>query len=345
MKIAFLNIYSGIIDRGSEVFTQELAQQLSQKHEVTVFQTGIKTSSTFKTVRIGNIPLLKTQNILYDIAVLVFTLRTLPMLLQHRYDWIIPLNGRFQAIICRIVRFISKSKILISGHAGVGREDKINIMIGKPDIFIALSPIALAWAKKFRQKTVYCPNGVNLAEFNPKIKPAELNLEKPIIFCNAAFLPYKRIELLIRAVSKLNKASLLLVGDGPLKQKIKKLGNELLGDRIAILHHVSRSDMPKFYTASDLFSLPSMDSEAFGLVYLEAMASNVPIVAPDDENRKTIIGSAGLYCDPEDTAAYTRTLNEALTKEWKNIPANQARKFSWANIAECYEHAMTTAVP
>jgi len=40
MKIAFLNIYCGVINRGGETFTKELAGNLSGNNEVTVFQTG-----------------------------------------------------------------------------------------------------------------------------------------------------------------------------------------------------------------------------------------------------------------------------------------------------------------
>ena len=42
MKIAFLNIYNGVVDRGAETFVKEIAQRLSKKNNVTVFQGGKK---------------------------------------------------------------------------------------------------------------------------------------------------------------------------------------------------------------------------------------------------------------------------------------------------------------
>ena len=62
MKIAFLNIYNGKIERGSEVFVDNLANNLSRNHEVAVFQTGDKKSENYKITQITGIPFLKINN-------------------------------------------------------------------------------------------------------------------------------------------------------------------------------------------------------------------------------------------------------------------------------------------
>lgn len=336
MKIAFLNIYNGIVERGSEIFVDEMAQQFTKENRITVIQSGYIGRKSYQIKQIRGIPFIKNQNFLYDFFVLLFTLKSIPHLWMEKYDWIIPINGRWQVIICRVFRFLRGGKLLISGHAGIGFEDHFNIRFGQPDIFVAISPEALQWAGKLTSNAIYIPNGVDIEKFNPQVKPIKLDLKKPIIFCNSALLKYKRVDLVIKAVSKLIDVQLLIIGDGPLKKEIEKLGQQLLGERFKLLSSVPHEEMPKYYTAADIFTLVSEKSEAFGLVYLEALACNIPVVVPDDINRREIIGDAGLYTHPEDTNSYKETLKKALSKKWGNIPKTQADKYSWEIIASKY---------
>jgi glycosyltransferase involved in cell wall biosynthesis len=344
VKIAFLNIYNGVVDRGSEVFVKEMAARLSQKHSICIFQTGKKEKEKFKIQQISGIPFTPFSSI-YNFWALIFSLKCLPYLWGEKFDWIIPINGRCQVIICRFLRFLRGGKILISGHAGAGFEDKFNLLFGKPDIFVALSPAAFSWAKKVssKRKILYIPNGVDEKRFNPQILSKKLSLPRPIIICVSALLAYKRIDRLIKAASLLSrKASLLIIGDGPLKKELTVLGQKLLDDRFLLLQSVPYDEIGSYYNAADIFSLPSRESEAFGLVYLEAMACNLPIVAPNDINRRQIIGSAGLFCDVENIKDYTQILEQALDKDFNDIPRKQAEKFTWEKMASQYEKALQT---
>jgi len=339
MKIAFLNIYNGAVERGSEVFVKELASRLSQKHAVCVFQSGKKGQEDYQIIQIGGIPF-RPFSRLYNFWVLIFTLKCLPVLWKEKYDWIIPINGRWQAVLCRLLRYFRRGKILISGHAGVGLEDRINITVGKPDIFVALTPSAYTWARKIspKRKIIMIPNGVDTEKFNPEVLPVKLPLTKPVIICVSALLPYKRIDYLIKAAALIpEKNSLLIIGDGPLRGQLTQLGEKLLGSRFMLIPSVPYGDINAYYRAALVFSLPSRQSEAFGLVYLEAMACNLPIVAPDDINRQEIIDKAGLFCDPEIISRYAETLKKALSTDFGDIPVKQAKKFAWDQIARQYD--------
>lgn len=341
MKIAFLNIHKGLIERGSEIFVNELALKLSAKYHIDVYQIGSKERAVYNTYQIDGVPYIspKAREFLYHLSVLLFTLKCIPSLLKNDYDWIVPINGRWQVLIIRIIRFFKRYKILISGHAGIGREDKINLLVGKPDVFVALSKDALSWARKIADQVdlVYIPNGIDTAKFRPDIPSEKVNLAPPIVICVSALLPYKRIDLLIKAVEKLKKTSLLLIGDGPLREQIVKSGQHLLGSRFMFLRKVDHDKIAGFYRSGNLFSLPSKESEAFGMVYLEALACNLPVVAPDDANRRDIIGIAGLFCDVTDINRYSSTLEKALKKDFGDVPFHQAEKFSWKNIVQQYE--------
>jgi glycosyltransferase involved in cell wall biosynthesis len=214
----------------------------------------------------------------------------------------------------------------------------LNLIVGTPDVFVALSPTAYTWAKKNYPlgHIQYIPNGININEFEKPYPRLNLEIPKPVVLCVSALLKYKRIELLIKAVSK-TKASLVVIGDGPLREELGILGKTFLNHRFKLIPHISHEDIAAYYQACDIFSLPSAPTEAFGLVYLEALASNLPVVAPDDNSRKIIIGGCGVLCNVEDSKAYGLAIEKVLTTNYGNKPREQAQKYSWENIGLQYE--------
>jgi glycosyltransferase involved in cell wall biosynthesis len=227
--------------------------------------------------------------------------------------------------------------MVISGQSGMGWDDRNNLW-SFPNAFVALSSTAKIWAKRVNPfvKTKYIPNGVDLQKFTPKGKKYKTKLSKPIVLCVGALVPEKRIDLVIRAVSKLKDTSLLVVGDGPAKQNLQNLGKSLLGERFQ-LTKLPFEKMPKVYRVAKVFTLVPVYSEAFGIVYLEAMASRLPVVTIDDQQRREIIGPAGILIDPENINAYAKALERVLKMNWKIKSRKQAEKFSWDKIAEEYE--------
>lgn len=303
MKIAFLNKYQNKVNRGAETFVYELSRRLSKNHQVDV---------------ISDINYWK--------------------ILRSKYDVIIPTNGRFQVMICRKITWLTGAKMIVSGQSGIGWDDKLNLL-SFPNAFIALSSLAFDWAKRFNPfvRVEKIPNGVDLDKFNFKGQAFKVGLKKPIILSVGAFTTQKRLDLVIKAVVSLKNVSLLLVGaDGESKKSIEKLGRESLGDRFKMLS-VDYNDMPSIYGAADMFTLPSVSSESFGNVLVEAMASGLPVVASDDPIRREIVGDAGLFVDPKDIYAYANALEKALETNWGDKPRKQAEKFDWDKIALEYE--------
>ena len=106
MKIAFLNIYSGLVNRGAETFVHELATRLRNQHRVVVFQGGKSSPQKYQTIVIPNIKLISTEthpdlfNKLkyrfyldtYNQQVLQFTKQCLNNLKKEDYDIIISIN-------------------------------------------------------------------------------------------------------------------------------------------------------------------------------------------------------------------------------------------------------------
>jgi hypothetical protein len=95
--------------------------------------------------------------------------------------------------------------------------------------------------------------------------------------------------------------------------------------------------MPKIYRLADVFTLVSAPYQSFEIVLLEAMATNLPVVANNDPIRQEIVGQAGILVDPNDIDSYSKLLEKALRIDWKDKPKQQAERFSWEMVAKKYE--------
>ena len=306
MRIAFLSRYQNTINRGAEVFVEELSSRLKKNHEVDIFN-GSDADSLAK-------------------------------VLNGNYDIVIPINGGIQSLKASIGRLFKRYKVIISGQAGIGRGEIWNMVLAQPDVYVALTDYMAKWAKKWawRTKVVKIPNGVDLSKFKPEGEKLDLNLERPIILSVGALTWYKHHERIIEAMCYLDKGSLLIVGEGEQKGELEERGNKMLGERFKI-QSFNHLDMPKVYRSADLFTLPSWSREAFGIAYLEAMASGLGVVAPDDQTRREIIKDAGIFVDSTDPINYAKIIEEALTIDWTKKAKAQAEKFSWDEITKDYE--------
>lgn len=349
MKIAFLNIYNGIVNRGAERSTHELACRLAKNHKICLIQGGkpnYKVNHKIHTIPVFFPKHKETSDSFFrkfyldfwSLQILFFTILALPLLWRENFTIVIPVNGGWQTAICKIITWIKKTKMVIIGRAGIGRDDAWNLF-WKPDVFIALTSVAKFWAKRrdSRLRIVYIPNGVDLVNFQPQGEVAKIPLKKPLIICVAALESYKRIDLTIKAITKLKQASLLILGSGSFEKELRDLGERLLGKARFLLERVSFSKIPIYYRAADVFTLVSRTGEAFGNVYLEAMACNLPVVATDDESRREIIGEGGILVDPENIASYGEALKKVIESNFGNKPRTQAEKFSWDKIILEYE--------
>lgn len=313
MKIAILSRYQNKANRGVESVVLELSKKLSKNHQVEIL-AGCD-SDSFKKIIGGN------------------------------FDIVMPMNGRLQALKASFGRLFSKYKVVIGGHSGVGRDDLFNLVVARPDVFIALTDLEFNWAKKFGWgvKIIKIPNGVDLEKFKPNGDKFNFGFKGLIILSVGVLEWYKYHDRTIEAVSKMDKGSLVIIGNGSQKDYLEKLGRERLAGRFKILS-VPYQKMPDVYRSCDVFTLPSWDREAFGLVYLEAMASNKPVVAPDDLSRKEIVGDVGILTDTANIDKFAECLENALSTRWGDKPRVQAEKFSWDKVAKLYEDLFSSII-
>ncbi len=339
MKVAILSLYSGHSERGVEVWAESLKKAVGNECEVKIFgNTKIAIDWEKPDLR-GKF----VRNFLLDywsILVARFTFSVLSDISKFKPDIIIPTNGGWQALIIRIYSWFFGKKMIIVGHAGIGGDEFWNLLCF-PDTFVALSSHAAKWARKKNPfiRVVTIPNGVWLSDFSETGKRISLSLEHPIYLYVGAIESGKRPSLVIEAVSKLQKGSLLMLGQGEKKLEVEVdyFGREMLGDRYKRLV-VKHSDISRYYRTADVFTLPTWSQEAFGMVYLEAMASGLPVVTTDDPIKREIIGEAGIFVDPTNIENYSQALEECVHRTWGRLPRTLAEKFSWDEVAIKYIH-------
>ena len=142
-------------------------------------------------------------------------------------------------------------------------------------------------------------------------------------FCFAAsgqMINRKGFDILLNAFSKVVKeypaARLVLYGDGPIKKKLLNQTKELnLEKNVEFYGSYLKEDLPELYSNADAFVLSSRN-ETFGVVYIEAMALGLPVIATRCGGPEEIITEeTGYLVDNDDEVG----LSEAMIKMIKNI--------------------------
>ena len=133
------------------------------------------------------------------------------------------------------------------------------------------------------------PNKIFLTPYSTLTYKPKKKIEKTgkNILYVGRLVPYKGVDILVRAFSKLEDKSLnlLIGGDGPFKEKIQELIRGLNLENVKFLGYATEEDKGDVYGAADVFVAPSTfrnyDGEAWGLVINEAMSSGLPIISTD----------------------------------------------------------------
>jgi glycosyltransferase involved in cell wall biosynthesis len=361
-KIAILATYVGEVDRGAETFVIELTKKLKYKYDITVFSKSICSGISDNTVKVKfNLPfwyglhrkLYSGINIYRRICERIYYL--IPgeieqyyfsravynnYLLKGNYSLIFPNNGVWGARAASKLRKLKDTPFIYTGHGGIGTGE-IKIMKFSPNAYIALSESNKNQAEQYCNSVVKIYNGVTPESFSSgkEVKQEHSNLEKPVILCVGAFNDMKRQKLLVDAFALMKKGFLILLGVGENRKNIEKYCSEKIEGRY-LVSDVNYKEINYYYDLCDIFSLPSKD-EPFGIVYLEAMSADKPVVTTDDETRREVIGDAGILCDVENAEEYAESLERCFNIEWGNIPSERVKKcFSWDKIAMDYENVI-----
>lgn len=171
------------------------------------------------------------------------------------------------------------------------------------------------------------------------------NITKPFIFFISAWRNHKNFEGLIKAFELLKEQGnfdyqLVLGGqEDPHYQNIKKtiIQSEYKND-IITPGFISDKELPLFYNAAEIFVIPSF-YEGFGLIGLEALACDLPVIASNQGSLPEILGKAALYFDPHNVKEIAQTIKRVLNapdlkNQLRQKGQEQIAKYSWLACAQ-----------
>jgi glycosyltransferase involved in cell wall biosynthesis len=185
-----------------------------------------------------------------------------------------------------------------------------------------------------RYRSMLIPNGVDARVFHPAGATAEqvptptlppASAGRPVVLMASALIPSKAVGDGIRAVAGVPGAFLAVAGDGPQRAEVAGQAAQHLPGRHALLGGVPREQMPALFRRADAFLHMSRD-EPFGLVYLEAASTGLPVVAHDGEVPRWVLGDAALYVDTRNPAAVSPALRQALDPAVGKVLGRRARE-------------------
>jgi phosphatidylinositol alpha-mannosyltransferase len=221
------------------------------------------------------------------------------------------------------------------------------------DGIIGVAPLNLEPFKKYKKPKIVIPNGIDLEIFNPNVPKIKKFLDGKI---NILFLgrieERKGLIYLLKAYKILEKKftpspksggglRLIVVGDGPQKKEMEEFVKENGLKEVVFEGQIKEDEVVNYYTTCDLFCSPATHGESFGLVLVEAMACQKPVVAFANEGYFQFLHNkkGGILVKNKDWRDLAKKLeilikNQKLREKMGKIALKEAEEYSWTKIAD-----------
>ncbi len=312
---------------GIETHLQALCKGLKESHDVHVIVAGDRRRDEDSIVDGVAIHRLGAQ---FQIAGAPICL-TMPLKIRRARADLVHLHLPNPAGMLAILASGYRGPLIATWHSDVVRQRRLAKMfepiqrrfLANCDALIATSPNYVESSpdlSRLKNRTVVIPYGIGVEEF---LDPSAASVEKirrgrstPLLLAVGRLVYYKGFEYLIRAMTRID-ATLMLVGDGPLRNPLGRLARELgVASRVEFLGEMQPREIVPYYHAADLFVLPSIArSEAFGIVQLEAMACGKAVVNTNLNSGvpfASLDGVTGITVEPANADALAGGINRLL---------------------------------
>jgi len=241
-------------------------------------------------------------------------------LVRYRHVQIIHTSDRPRdAFVCVLLARLTGATCVIHVHVGYGEwmSGLLKWALKRADALVAVSDFVartLVASGHSAAKIHVVLNAIDPADWTPTEERDAARREfgvpehAPLVITVCRLFPAKGVEELIRAVAAVREeypaVRLMIVGQEMVTGFHQRLVD--LADELGVGQHVvftgQRSDVRRLMEAADVFAMPSV-GEPFGLVFLEAMAMQLPVVALDSGGTSEVVqdGVTGLLSAPGDT--------------------------------------------
>ena len=225
--------------------------------------------------------------------------------------------------------------------------------------------VANALLREDHSKLVHLPPGVDLTRFIPAAKSLELQKKwgvegVPVIVSIGRLVPRKGSDKLIIAMPEVlrnfPKSKLLLVGSGNYQKRLEKLVRNLkVQDSVIFTGRVAHELLPAYYRLGDIFAAPcrsrygGLEVEGLGIVYLEASACGVPVIAGKSGGAPDAVldGKTGILVNGRDHLEVSGALIKLLADEKLRAQMGTAGRvwmeqlWSWEGIGTRFEEIIS----
>lgn len=213
------------------------------------------------------------------------------------------------------------------------------------DVRFAVSRFTAAKVAEIsRADATFLGAGVEVDTFTPPEIP--VSNTRPVIGCVSRFVPRKGQERVLEAVATLDQdVEVLMVGKGRTEARLRKQAEDL-GVDVRFEIDVPWSDLAGLYREMDIFVMPcksrwgGLEVEGLGLVFLEAAACGLPVIAGDSGGspETVLFGETGFVAsDVPDIAGALNTLLADPDRASAMGAAGRefvVREFTWARVIE-----------
>jgi len=229
--------------------------------------------------------------------------------------------------------------------------------INMADRVIAVSGSAREFIERFMDggRAAVIPNGVDVGRFSDP-RPVSRGVvdpdrfEHPMVFGVGRLAFRKGFHLLVESMPRVLRrhpgARLYVAGKGIMAGFLGLLVESLdLQDRVTLMGYVSDEALPWLYRLCDVFVLPSVSAESFGITLIEAMAAGKPIVASRIGGVPEIVddGVNGLLFEPWDSQGLSEAVNALLGAPelaedlGRRAHLSAEQNYSWPRVARRIE--------
>jgi phosphatidylinositol alpha-mannosyltransferase len=192
------------------------------------------------------------------------------------------------------------------------------------------------------------PNAIDVDRFRQTTaRPAAMAPDARFVLFVGRLEPRKGVDRLIRAISIVQRHApdvrLAVVGDGPDRTTLEAAARDA-GVDVLFTGRVSDALLPAYYRAAEIVCSPALGDESFGVVLLEAMAAERPIVATRIEGYAEILSGAGSarLVDVDDSSALAHEITSlladpALRRTLGACGGRFVRDYDWGTVARRLE--------
>ncbi len=223
------------------------------------------------------------------------------------------------------------------------------------DAFTAASDAAAEYLLSLADVPVeIIPNGIELKRFR-KAPGLKRSAGPKTILYVGRLEQRKGVKYLLDAFAQLQvrepDVRLVIAGDGVDREKLELRAQELSLQHVEFLGYIEEATKVELLHTADLFCSPALFGESFGIVLLEAMASDLVAVAGDNPGYRAVMQGLGQLSliDPKDVAAFAHRLHlllfdDDLRSLWQNWAKDYVRQFDWPKVVSRYEALYETVL-